>query len=82
MFGCVCGDYLMQIDLPLNEMTVAEKLQAMEVLWDDLRRHAETVPSPAWHHEVLADRERQLEEGQVSFLSLEEFRRDIEKKLP
>jgi len=27
----------------------------MEYLWNDLYRHAEEVPSPAWHGEVLAD---------------------------
>ena len=53
----------MELVLPLNEMTVAEKLQAMELLWDDLSRNPEDIPSPAWHEEVLADRQRQIERG-------------------
>jgi hypothetical protein len=49
--------------LPLDKMTVAEKLEAMEQLWDDLCRAPEEVPSPAWHAEVLAEREQRLHEG-------------------
>jgi hypothetical protein len=39
----------------------------MEYLWDDLCRHAEEVPSPAWHGEVLAERERAVAEGGAVF---------------
>jgi hypothetical protein len=51
---------IMDLVLPLKEMTVAEKLQLMEVLWDDLSRNPEDIPSPAWHEEVLAERQRQI----------------------
>jgi putative addiction module component (TIGR02574 family) len=71
----------MQLVLPLTEMTVAEKLQLMEVLWDDLSRNPENVPSPAWHEEVLAERQRQIDEGRAKFLSLEEFRESIKKEI-
>jgi len=39
----------MPFTLSLNEMTVAEKLRAMEAIWDDLCERGETIPSPAWH---------------------------------
>ena len=71
----------MQLVLPLKEMTVAEKLQLMEVLWDDLSRNPEDVPSPAWHEEVLAERQRQIDEGRAKFLSLQEFRESIKKEI-
>jgi putative addiction module component (TIGR02574 family) len=70
----------MQFALPLNEMTVAEKLQAIEILWDDLSRNAGDIPSPAWHEEVLAAREKQIGEGQAKFLSWDEFREDIQEE--
>ncbi len=72
----------MSISLPLNEMTVAEKLQAIEVLWDDLSRNPKDVPSPPWHQEVLADRQREIDEGRAKFIPLDEFRRSIEKEIP
>lgn len=49
--------------LPLDEMTVAEKLDIMEAIWDDLCSQPESVPSPSWHGEVLAERETAVERG-------------------
>ncbi len=72
----------MELALPLNQMTVAEKLQAIEVLWDDLSRNPDDIPSPAWHGEVLAERQRLIKEGKDKFIPLEEFRKSIEKELP
>jgi len=62
-------------------MTVAEKLQAIEVIWEDLARNPNEIPSPAWHAEVLAERERLVKEGKAKFIPLEEFRKDIEKEI-
>ena len=70
----------MNFILPLNEMTAAEKLQTIEVLWDDLSRNPQDVPSPPWHEEVLAARRKQIEEGQAKFLSLDEFRQSIQRE--
>ena len=46
----------MSITLPLNEMTIHEKLAAMEMLWDDLARFPENVESPVWHENILNER--------------------------
>jgi putative addiction module component (TIGR02574 family) len=62
-------------------MTVEEKLQLMEILWDDLSRSAENIRSPAWHGEVLTARERAIEEGRTKFLSLDEFEKNIREKM-
>ena len=48
----------MPVTLPLDEMTVAEKLQLMETLWSDLSRHADALESREWHGEILAERGR------------------------
>lgn len=67
----------MSIMLPLDEMTVAEKLQLMEAIWDDLTRHDEAVESPEWHRDVLAERERRIESGEARFILWEEAKADI-----
>jgi hypothetical protein len=46
----------MPITLPLDEMTVKEKLAIMELLWEDLARTPEVIESPPWHKEVLDER--------------------------
>ena len=58
----------MNITAQLDQLSTAEKITTMEYLWDDLCRHAEEVPSPAWHGEVLAERERAVAEGGAVFL--------------
>jgi len=50
----------MAVDLRLAEMSVDDKLQAMEQLWADLSQNPEHLASPAWHGEVLRSRREQV----------------------
>ena len=59
----------MDVTLPLEKMTVAEKLRVMELLWIDLTRHEDQFESPAWHGNVLSDRVNRVKEGEESFIS-------------
>ena len=67
----------MEVTLPLDRMTVAEKLQTMESLWDDLCRASADVPSPPWHQRVLSERERQVEVGTAGFADWEDAKQRI-----
>jgi hypothetical protein len=58
----------MSFDLPLSTMTLADKLEAMELLWADISRQPADLPSPAWHRDVLQERRRLVAEGQLKFL--------------
>ncbi|MFK5893003.1 MAG: addiction module protein [Pseudomonadota bacterium] len=55
-------------------MSVAQKLQIMEDLWDSLRTEQEIDP-PNWHEEVLADRTKNIQNGTTTFITLEELKR-------
>ncbi len=57
----------MLVSIPLQTMSVEEKLQAMETIWDDLCARAEQIPSPAWHDAVLAERAAVVERGEEGF---------------
>jgi len=57
----------MNITAQLDQLSTAEKITAMEYLWDDLCRHADEVISPAWHGEVLAQRAQSVAEGGATF---------------
>jgi hypothetical protein len=61
----------------IDQMTLEEKLRAMEALWDDLCRHEEDVQVPQWHKEVLDDRERLIEEGKAQFTDWETAKKRI-----
>jgi hypothetical protein len=65
--------------LPLDKMTTSEKLAEMERFWDDPCRNPEDVPSPSWHGDVLAERERQVAEGKMRFIDLDEANEQIRK---
>lgn len=66
--------------LPLHTMTLTEKLQLMEALWDDLTRDEETLESPAWHEEELLERDRRLATGEAQMVNWEEAKRTLRQK--
>ena len=71
----------MNITAQLDQLNTAEKLRTMEYLWDDLCRHAEDVPSPVWHGEVLAAREQAVTDGTETFRDWEAEKAKIRNSL-
>ena len=71
----------MSVILPLNEMSLPEKLQMMEALWEDLSRNSDAFDSPAWHEAVLQDRERHIAAGEAHFSDWEQAKADIRKRV-
>src|SRR5438094_5787460 len=57
----------MPIKLPLHEMTIQEKLAAMEFLWEDLSRSPEAIESPEWHKDILDERRHRVANGTAQF---------------
>jgi len=66
--------------LPLSEMSIEEKLQMMEALWDDLSRNTPALASPQWHGQVLAEREAALDRDEDSFEDWQQARERIERE--
>ncbi len=48
---------------PLQHLSIEQKLQAMEQLWEDLRANVGDELSAAWHGDELARRETALARG-------------------
>jgi len=72
----------MNTAIKLEKMTTAEKIRTMEDLWDDLCRHAEDLPSPAWHLDLLEKRDRNILAGESKFEDWEKAKKSIREKLP
>ena len=66
------------VELQIAEMTLAEKLRAMEALWDDLCRREEAMPVPQWHKDFLDERERLVEQGKARFIDWETAKKRID----
>ena len=69
----------MAVELPLDKMTVEEKLRLMDVLWEDLSRNPDDIPSPEWHKEVLEECRRRAESGEEKFTDWEEAKEEIRR---
>ncbi|RMF86504.1 MAG: hypothetical protein D6739_03050 [Nitrospirae bacterium] len=67
----------MDVSLPLDQMSLEEKLRAMELIWEDLCRTAEAVPSPRWHEEVLRTREERITRGTARFVDWSEAKKRL-----
>lgn len=71
----------MNIELPLERMTIAEKIHAMELLWADLSVNAREEVVPTWHQDVLAEREQRLAAGEEKVLDWNEAKQLLRKEL-
>jgi hypothetical protein len=72
----------MSFNLPLKDMSLREKLAAMESLWEDIARTPEAFESPAWHKDLLDERRQRLADGQSQFVEWETAKAVIRSKLP
>lgn len=67
----------MRVTLPLENMSLEEKIDAMEQLWTNLGNN---VPSPEWHSSVLARREADVQSGVSRFSPWAEAKERIRKQ--
>lgn len=67
--------------LPLDRVTLAEKLAAMEAIWADLSRAPEKFSTPAWHKTLLDERKSAIRRGEASYSDWETANKRLRKKL-
>jgi len=67
----------MDVSLPLEQMTIEEKIRAMEKIWDDLCKKADSLSSPSWHKDVLHQREEKIKNGEDQFMDWEKAKKHI-----
>ncbi len=70
----------MPFELQIDQMTLEEKLRAMEALWTDICRREENVPVPQWHKDLLDERERLVKEGKAQFLDWQAAQQRISER--
>ena len=66
--------------LPLNEMSVEEKLETMETIWASLSANPEAIESPAWHDEELRVREARVASGEMRFVDWETAKEELRRQ--
>ena len=63
----------------IEQMSLTERLQTMELLWVSLARTPDAVPSPDWHGDILAERMAKIERGEGEFLSIPQLKERLQK---
>jgi putative addiction module component (TIGR02574 family) len=58
----------------VEKMTVVERLQTLEALWDSLAHHSvEPLTPPEWHREILAGRVKAIRADTAQSMTLDEL---------
>ncbi len=69
------------LNIPISQLTLAQKLGLMEAIWDDLYRDEKDIESPPWHEEILKDREKALKTGKASVSDWEDAKVRIRRNV-
>jgi len=77
IFSSQLRESIMHVAIPLDKMDVTEKLRVLEEVWDSLCHSQADVPSPAWHGEVLRERDQRIREGKSKLIDLAEAKRRV-----
>lgn len=64
----------MKPNLPLDQMSMEDKLQLMDALWDALSKRVDEIPAPDWHRAVVEERLRGLDAGEAELIPLEKLK--------
>ena len=64
----------------IERMSLAEKLKAMELIWQSLAHNPERVESPHWHKTVLETRLARVEAGKGKFLTVAQLKKRLAKR--
>jgi putative addiction module component (TIGR02574 family) len=66
--------------LEIERMSLAERLQAMELLWRSMAAAPDKLESPGWHKKVLQQRLAKVESGKGEFLTLAQLKKRLAKR--
>jgi len=67
--------------LLLEKMSIEEKIQTMETIWDDLCKRADSISAPPWHEEVLNDRANGVNSGDDEFIDWNRAKKNIQASI-
>jgi putative addiction module component (TIGR02574 family) len=58
----------------IHQLSLSEKLQIMEAIWDDLRARADELPVPQWRKDLLDARLKAVSECREKTLDWDEVK--------
>jgi hypothetical protein len=70
-----------RIEVPIAQLSFTQKLDLMETLWADMSGNEKNLGSPAWHEDILNDREAAMNTGKLTVSYWEEAKERIKKNV-
>lgn len=67
------------MQISINNMSTKEKLELMEMLWNDLSKNEQQIQSPDWHKQTLKQREKKLEAGKEKIIDWDDAKNDLQE---
>ena len=61
-------------NIEISQMSLQERLQTMEALWDSLNHESVEIKPPEWHEKILSERTEKIKNGDANFISLDELK--------
>ncbi len=66
--------------LTIKQMSWAEKIQAMEELWESLSRDEDRLESPTWHADALEETRQNYAAGREQPVEWEAAKQELRKR--
>jgi len=64
----------------IKMLSVEQKLQVMEAIWQDLSGEEEAVQSPSWHGEALLETEERHKVGKEDIIEWRDAKKELRKR--
>lgn len=64
----------------IEQMSQAERLHTMELLWRSISAEPSKLKSPSWHRTVLKKRLAKIESGKAKFLTITQLKKRLTKR--
>jgi len=68
----------------LNEilnLSKDEKLELLDALWENLNEEIKDSEIPEWHKEILEERLKKIENGEMEFVSWEKVKEMLQERM-
>ena len=72
---------VMSYTLQLQEISLSDKLQTMEAIWADLSNRDSGYTPPNWHNEILKERQKRIDSGDIGFTDWEIAKKEIRERI-
>ena len=64
----------------IKALSIEEKLQVMEAIWEDLSVEEKAIQSPLWHREALQESEQRRKAGQEGIFNWKDAKMELRKR--